>query len=344
MTSLKCYKKLSFGLLCLCAPLLFAATSEQCMNETIDMSKILPPGQMIDVGGYKLHLYSIGKGGPAVIIDSGLGGLSSDWGLVQTEIAKFTQVVTYDRAGLAWSESSPYPRTSKQIIQELHTLLKNAKIPKPYILVGHSFGGNNIQLYAATYPDEVLGLVLVDSCHVDQVKKLPPYTLNYFMELRQTPQDISFKETYGLSCFMTEMYLTASMTKLPVKMQKTHEALFLTKKHCRTVTEESNLLPESLQQLANTDRSSIRNMPCFVLSAGRELDLSIFGATEEQQIALQGQQVAWKKAWDVLQNDIASKFNGSHHLIAKKSGHMIPWDQPELIVHAVRELVEERQP
>jgi pimeloyl-ACP methyl ester carboxylesterase len=96
-------------------------------------------------------------------MDSGLGGGLLDWQTVQPKVAKFARVCSYDRSGNGWSESGPNPRTSPRIVEELHALLENAGEYGPYVLVGHSFGGANAQLYAAEYPKEVAGMVLVDS-------------------------------------------------------------------------------------------------------------------------------------------------------------------------------------
>jgi pimeloyl-ACP methyl ester carboxylesterase len=148
----KWFKRIGLGFLCLIGLLLMIGAAYQWISTKLDAKRYPAPGQLVDIGGYKLHLYNAGSGGPAVILDAGLGGFSSSWGLVQPKIAQFTQVVSYDRAGTGWSEPSPFPRTSQQIVRELHTLLQNAHIPKPYILVGHSFGGINVRLYAATYP------------------------------------------------------------------------------------------------------------------------------------------------------------------------------------------------
>jgi pimeloyl-ACP methyl ester carboxylesterase len=95
------------------------------------------------------------------VMDSGLGGTVLDWQLVQPEVAKFARVCTYDRAGMGWSEAGSQPRTSEQIVRELHALLGNAGVEGPYVLVGHSFGGTNLQVYASRYPDEVAAMVLV---------------------------------------------------------------------------------------------------------------------------------------------------------------------------------------
>jgi pimeloyl-ACP methyl ester carboxylesterase len=131
-------------------------------------AKYPPSGQMVDLGGYKLHLYCQGAGSPTVVMESGLGDFSLIWALVQPEVAQSTRICAYDRAGFGWSESSPRPRTAENIVEELHALLQQADIASPYVLVGHSMGGVYVRLYAHKYPDEVTGMVLVDSSHEEQ--------------------------------------------------------------------------------------------------------------------------------------------------------------------------------
>src|SRR3712207_3023763 len=122
-----------------------------------------PPGEMVDVGGYSLHINCVGQGSPTVVLDAALGNMSASWGWVQQEVSATTRVCAYDRAGMGWSEIGPEPRDARQISGELHTLLSKAGIEGPYVLVGHSFGGMYMQTYAARYPDEVAGVALVDS-------------------------------------------------------------------------------------------------------------------------------------------------------------------------------------
>ena len=122
-----------------------------------------PPGEMVDVGGYSLHINCVGQGSPTVVLDAGSGGFSAQWVRVQREVSGTTRVCSYDRAGMGWSEMGPEPRDARQISSELHTLLGKAGIEGPYVLVGHSFGGMYMQTYAARYPDEVAGVALVDS-------------------------------------------------------------------------------------------------------------------------------------------------------------------------------------
>src|SRR5215210_8391078 len=132
-----------------------------------------PPGEMVDVGGYSLHINCVGQGSPTVVLDAGLGDFSAQWIRVQREVSDTTRVCAYDRAGMGWSEMGPEPRDAKQISSELHTLLKGAGIEGPFVLVGHSFGGLYTRTYAARYPDEVAGVVLVDSSSPKQVGHRP---------------------------------------------------------------------------------------------------------------------------------------------------------------------------
>jgi pimeloyl-ACP methyl ester carboxylesterase len=140
------------------------------------MKSITPPplGKMVNVGGHQLHFFMTGEGIPSVVFESGGASWSMDWHLVQTEVAKFTRACSYDRAGFGWSESGPKPRTSLQIATELHTLLESTGVEKPYILVGASFGGHAVRLFAKNYPDEVAGIILLDARHEAIDSKMPP--------------------------------------------------------------------------------------------------------------------------------------------------------------------------
>jgi pimeloyl-ACP methyl ester carboxylesterase len=125
-----------------------------------------PPGKLIDVGGWRLHLNCAGEAllsQPTVILEAGSGDFSLEWSLVQPGVAKFARVCSYDRAGDGWSELGPHPRTMHQIVYELRTLLDKAGVKAPLVLVGHSYGGWLVRLYAATYPTEIAGMVLVEA-------------------------------------------------------------------------------------------------------------------------------------------------------------------------------------
>lgn len=138
--------------------------------------RYLMPGRLIDMGSHRLHIHAVGEGQPTVVLEAGLGESALTWADLQPEIAKFTRVCSYDRAGYGWSDPGPQPRTYPQLATELHTLLHNAGEKPPYILVGHSAGGFTARLFAQFYPDEVAGLVLVDPSDEDDEESLDPAT------------------------------------------------------------------------------------------------------------------------------------------------------------------------
>lgn len=148
--------------------LLAAAAVYQFMKSRQEVQQYPPPGEMVDVGGFRLHLKVMGSGQPTVILDAGMVSFSSNWAWVQPEVAKFTRVVAYDRAGLGWSDPSPQAHDAVQNARELHTALEKLGIPAPYVLAGHSYGGLTVRAFAGLYRDEVAGLVLVDGSHPDQ--------------------------------------------------------------------------------------------------------------------------------------------------------------------------------
>lgn len=147
-------------------------TAYQAIATEMDRRAYPPPGRMVDVGGYRLHIYCTGEGGPTVILDALFPGTVSNWAWVQPEIAKTTRVCAYDRAGLGWSDSGPKPRDAKQHAGELHTLLTRAAIPGPYVLAGHSLGGLSVRMFADQYPNEVAGMALIEGSDPDAWKHL----------------------------------------------------------------------------------------------------------------------------------------------------------------------------
>lgn len=323
-------KRLGLGFLTLLAILLVGGASYQFVQTKLDERAYPPSGQMVDVGGYRLHLQSMGSGGPTVVLDAGMGNIGLDWGLVQPEIAKFTRVVSYDRAGNGWSERGLGPRTSLQIVQELHTLLHKAQIPGPYIIVGHSFGGANAQLFAAVYPEEVAGIVLVDACHEEQEKRLPASPISDGGFGNTTIARLS--TTFGITRLL--MAMQTIDPPMPLELWDAHLALCLTTKHWNSMLDESSDFNESLAQLAQADRAVLAKIPCIVITAGRMPDLAHFGLNDSLQAYFQEMFVIWGD----LQRELVAKFNDGHQIIADKSDHMIPWHQSELIVHAVQML------
>jgi len=149
------------------------------MDGSIDEAKTddtIGRGRMVDIGGRRLAVVSAGSGTPTVILETGLGAESAEWAVVQKDVAAIAQVLRYDRAGRGASDPvlAPVPRTADEILDDLRALLRRAEIEPPYVLVGHSFGGLLMRLFAHHHPGDVAGLVLVDSMHEDQFDILGP--------------------------------------------------------------------------------------------------------------------------------------------------------------------------
>ncbi len=148
----------------------------QAVATALDRRAFPAPGQLVDVGGYRIHLHTKGEnqGNPTAILIACGGCTSANWGWVQGALARYTRVVAYDRAGFGWSDVGPAPRDALQNVRELHTALGRAGIAGPYVLVGHSLGGPLARVYAGQYPDEVVGMVLIDPRHPDKDTRFPP--------------------------------------------------------------------------------------------------------------------------------------------------------------------------
>jgi pimeloyl-ACP methyl ester carboxylesterase len=133
------------------------------VREALDARAYPPPGQLVDVGGHRLHLQCTGSGGPTVVLEPGQSGASADIAWVSSAVARTSRVCVYDRAGRGWSEAADGQQDAAHIAADLHTLLERVAVPGPYVLAGHSFGGLYVLSFAAQFPDDVAGIVLLDS-------------------------------------------------------------------------------------------------------------------------------------------------------------------------------------
>lgn len=168
----------SLGVILVTVGLAGVGATYQAIATRRDARRLQPPGEMVDAGGYRLHLVVAGteRAGPTVILDAGLGIPAVFLSRLQAEAAEYTRVVAYDRPGIGWSDSPPAGQTHDALTTAyaLYKSLENAQVPGPYVLVGHSAGGLNMLVFAATFPQETAGLVLLDSTHPDQFWRYPP--------------------------------------------------------------------------------------------------------------------------------------------------------------------------
>lgn len=291
------------------------------------------PGDLIDIGGYRLHIYCLGKGSPSVILEAGLGNPGLAWALVQPAIAKQTRVCIYDRAGLGWSEPSPRERTAKVMVYELHVLLQNAHIEGPYILVGHSFGGLLIRMYAHTYPDEVEGLVLVDSYRYTQMEKYPKVHGKGNVLIPLSLEALTLWVASGIPALDPSLMPALDLGKLPPEARRTYQALAAADpKSAKEAQKELASLEESSQEEKGVNVTSFGNLPLIVLVHGylepRLLDP--IGSEHHRE---------YESFWLEDQKELASLSSQGQLLIAAKSGHYIALDQPDLVIHAIEQIV-----
>lgn len=284
----------------------------QVIATMLDRQTYPPPGRLVDVGGYRLHLHCsghVGASGPTVVMDAGIGECSLGWSLVQPEIAGFARVCTYDRAGLGWSDPAPTPRTSQQIVNDLHALLTNAAIKPPYVLVGHSFGGLNARLYASQFPEEVAGMVLVDSAHEDYPFR-PPLLIR--AGLLTAP--------LGLPRLLAQFVASENpIFNRHSKYPPAYRAIATSTKYLKTIRREYSAADESWSQSRNS-KKSLGDIPLVVLFARFNHEVySVF-----------------KK----LQLELARRSTGGKLIIVENSGHHIQYDRPEAVIDAVREVLE----
>jgi pimeloyl-ACP methyl ester carboxylesterase len=297
-----------------------------------------PPGHLIDVGGHRLHVTCHGSGSPVVVLESGIAASSLSWAIVQPEIAKFTRVCAYDRAGLAWSEAPSCPRTFETIVDELSAVLARVASRERFVLVGHSFGSFVVRAYATRHPDRVAGLVLVDppiewltatprrarmlrgGRHLSRVGAL----LAELGVVRACLALLSggapgaprrFVKIFGPTAARTLERLVGEVRKLPPDVQPVVQALWCQPKcfhamadHLRTLERDGAAIAAGVPP---------REIPDVVISGGDQ--------PREQLVAHQV---------------LAEASAGGRHVIASRSAHWVQFDEPELIVAAVKDLVE----
>jgi pimeloyl-ACP methyl ester carboxylesterase len=236
----------------------------QVVATQIDQRTYPPPGEIVDVGTHTLHIKCLGEGGPTVILEADNLGMSAHWVRVQQQLAQTTRVCAYDRAGMGWSESGTEPRDASQISSELHTLLKGADTEAPYVLVGHSYGGLYARMYAARYPNQVAGVVLVDSSHPEQFTRSPEGRAMY-EQTRRMGAVIPWLTRLGVIRLIN---FYPAHPDLPSQQRAQIEAFNSSTQQVVTTAEEFRATPETNTQVSNM--GSLGDKPLAVLSAGEQ--------------------------------------------------------------------------
>jgi pimeloyl-ACP methyl ester carboxylesterase len=262
------------------------------------------PGRLVDVGGYKLHLWCTGDGAPAVILDAGLGGTSAGWGFVRPEVARFTRVCSYDRAGMGYSDPGPSPRTARRVASELAELLARSGITGRVVLVGESIAGFNVRVFASDHPTQAAGLVLVDASHEDDAHEVPG--MARFVPVLST---IGLFRLLGVS-------FGQRIESLTPPVQRYARATQFRAAGYQAAADEIMHIGQTVSEVRTTRRKL--TIPVLVVTGAR-------GADEN---------------WRRLQQDEASLSDRGCLITARQSGHVVAIDQPQVVVDAIRTVVE----
>jgi pimeloyl-ACP methyl ester carboxylesterase len=273
-----------------------------------DRALYQPPGKLVDMGGYKLHLYCTGQGSPAVVMDFGADGSYLDWRSVQPGVSQFTRVCSYDRGGYGFSDASPKPRLASAMAEELREVLRRAGERPPFVIVGHSFGAQNAILFAHTYPQEVVGVVLVDGTHPDY--KIPfGWKKKFQLRVMQLTMPFGLPRWRGW-CGGGSPDIAGVKTAIT----------------CR-----SRVWSTNYEQLA-----------AYPASAAEVRQVQDLGQVPLLVISRDPRRGAREPAaeWQDFQQRLAQLSRNSRLVVAQGSRHDVPTAAPEVVVKGIRELVQ----
>lgn len=323
-------KRLFWSFVSLLALAAACGAAYEQISEHHDRQRFPQLGTSINVENFTLNLNCTGSSSPTVILESGLGIPAIGWQLVQPGIAKFARVCSYDRAGYGWSDSGPFPRTSREIAIELHSMLRNAHIAPPYVLVGHSFGGFNVRLFNLLYPSEAVGFVLVDSSQEDQESKMRrsirEENAKELRQLSRMQSVMGFLIDFGIARAASARNPEAP--SLPPNLREELTYLQLQKKCADAVLSEQTSFDDSVDQVRGA--GNLGSKPLIVLTAGASVDIPEVPKQDSDEFF-----AAWVGE---LQPRLAHLSTRSRQIVLLNSHHLIPFEQPQAVVDAVHEV------
>lgn len=306
------------------------------------MGAFAPPGQLIDVGGFRLHIHCSGEGSPSIVLDAALGGSSLSWSLVQPELARVSRVCSYDRAGFGWSDLGPRPRTAGRIADELRTLLDRAGVPPPYLLVGHSFGGLVALIFAHRFRSATAGMVLVDPAHAeDWVRPAPKEQVLIDRGVRLCRYG-AVTARVGLARAVAALVGFGQLT-LARGLVKVVSRGRLTQQDEAILAPAWKLPPDVRPVLAQ-----FWTKPKFFEALGSQIESISASAAEVLDATAPGfghlplVTISSTNPGDYRlrqQDRLAALSTRGRHIMASNSGHWIPLDQPDAVIDTVKEVL-----
>lgn len=293
-----------------------------------DMKRYPPPGQLVEVENHKLHLYCTGAGSPTVVLEAPANSSSIDWAYVQPTVAQSTRVCSYDRAGFGWSELATQPRTAQQAANELYRLLGAAGEKGPYILVGASYGGHIVRIFAHDHNQEVSGIVLVDS-RPEKLFSIPAIQQQANAALNFS-RVIAFLGDFGVPRLLIAAMPEKMVPPCALPHYKTYPgsyAIVFQSKMWHTAYAEALALDTSDRQVAAI--KSLGNIPTIVIRHGKPMSGSLPPQDAEEL----------EQTWQAFQEEIARQSSSSQIMVAIDSGHVVQCEQPAIIIEAVQLLL-----
>ena len=308
------------------AALLGSARTWHAIATLRDRRRIRPPGTLIDVGGRRLHLYSMGEGRPAVVFECGAGTHSWGWWEIQREIAERTRACSYDRAGMGWSDGAQGARTAADFARDLRAVLDGGGIAGPFVLVAHSLGGLFAMQFASEFPDDVAGLVFVDAgtkAAYETVKtRNPRMAARIERQLRLVPLG-AFLLSLGVGRVLGRRIYREG----PADVRRAQIA-HLQPKMVRAMGAEGTAI--SPDALASARSDPPRDIPVVVLSHGKVDAIEMRGMDADEV----------EEGWQTLQRDLAAMFDRGEYRQVEGAGHFIQADRPDAVIQAIHDVLD----
>jgi len=309
----------------------------QTVASARDSKTYKPLEQMVDVDGIQMRLDCRGRGSPTVVLEAGASVYSITWARTQDDIAKFTRVCSYDRAGMGWSDSVRGELSPQRITEMLHALLEKGGEQPPYLMVGHSLGGIYVRAFASRYPDDVVGMVLVDSSHENQNLLLPSEFVKLNDMQSAALQFCQAAAPFGLVRTIKMMDSLVVSFRLTEEEKEPLLAAMYRTGYCGASAREMDMFYAFASQ--PKDLNSLGGMPLIVLTSGIDAQemYDQLPPAFKSQLTLDVMQRE-VNAWNAMQEELAGLSTRGKWIVVRKSGHNIQLNAPEVVIGAIREV------
>lgn len=324
----KLFVRIAWGLAGFLSAIVLVGAVSQAVLARRDARRFPPPGRMVDVGGRRLHLQCSGTGSPTLLFEMGAGAWGLYWTEIQRDMAKVTRTCTYDRAGFGWSDPGPLPRSPDALVSDLRALVEESGEEGPFVLVGHSMGGWLIRAYQARYPEDVVGMALVESAHPRQWEELPPEIWESTRSASGPMRVMAGLGHIGLLRLMVDRVATQ---ELPAAVMPAYRATAVRPSAMAAFASEIMNSPALAAEAEAA--GDLGDLPLVVVSAGKSFD------------AFRAVAPDWPfgeadRTWMRLQTDLLTLSARSWQHVSPGSTHDIHADDPAIVVTALQEVVD----